>query len=154
MESVLAITILPDLHLRGRGFIGGEGFHLELLLDNLRKPYTNPSHPLTLKQSAYDPLGRFFSAMYTQYDVFKTLVLFSSAAVVEDRGSEYRGQVRALQDRVRELENAQQAHVTASSHAAQKLSSDRGAAYTALLVESLGNETTLHVSHCGCLKGK
>lgn len=120
----------------------------ELLLDNLRTPphihctcilynVTNLSHPLTLKQSAYDPLGRFLYCLlyiYTQYDVVKTLVLFSSAAVVEDRGSEYRGQVRALQERVRELESAQQAHVTASSHTAQKLSSDRGASYTALLV--------------------
>lgn len=74
VESVLAITILPDLHLRGRGFIwrrrvsfgrgGAFAWYTCIILEH-HHTYTNSSHPLTLKQSAYDPVDRFLSAMYT-----------------------------------------------------------------------------------------
>ena len=53
-------------------------------------------------------------------------IMYLSSAFAEDRGSEYRGQVRALQERIRELERAEETRLTASPRTVHTLSSERG----------------------------
>ena len=54
-----------------------------------------------------------------------------SSAFTEDRGSEYRGQVRALQERIREFESgSHETHVTTNPPTVHTLHSERGVVWS------------------------
>ena len=71
------------------------------------------------------------------------ILCLNGSALVEDKGSEYRGQIRALQERVRELEAVQQTHLTTSTRTVHTLSSERGMCTCTLYV-------CVHACTCTC----